>query len=685
MAGAHSHNGKGNNMTYKKALSKKLIEDVQAFDSRAHKHMKIGEFINKILEYNPKADFDVIIRAFKFAHESHKGQTRHSGEAYINHLIETALVLMDMKADSASICAGLLHDCIEDCGVTSEQLKKRFGDEITLLVEGVTKIRERMPTKEEYNATNLRKIMLASTKDIRVILIKLADRLHNMRTLSSSNFRPEKKERIARETMDIYAPIAHKLGVRSLKGELEDLAFKILDPESYKRIRERIAEKRGEREKKTKLFIKSVTEKLKSMNIESEVIGRAKYFYSIYQKMRKRRKDFSEIYDLIALRIIVDTIPDCYTALGVVHELWKPIPRRFKDYVSLPKANGYQSLHTSVVGSHGKIIEIQIRTRDMHNIAEAGIAAHWRYKGSERDKKFDRKLSWLKQLLEWKQESKTAREFVETLRIDLFENEIVVFTPKGDPISLPENSTPVDFAYAVHTNVGTHCSKVEVNGHIVPLDYILQSGDVVKVYTQKNASPSRNWLSFVKTGKARSKIRSKLNIKSDISRSGDIGVSEKSLKERIIISGSKPVKPANIKFSKCCSPQYKSPILAFFTKDKKVTIHGKECPNIHALDQSKGVVAAWKEEALPDLKKFKVIVHDRVGLLAEILNFLSKSRVNVHSINTRSKKDKVAITFKLTVPKVIDFQNLIATIREIPGVIDIKKYNDSGKEVGPER
>ncbi len=668
------------------SIPEHLLAEIREFDKGNHTHGGCEEFIKKVLAYNLHADMPKLKKAFMFAHNAHSGQTRGSGEFYFIHPLETATILMELKADSASLCAALLHDCVEDCGVTSDQLKKEFGDEIATLVDGVTKIQARFESKEQYTAENIRKILLATAKDVRVILIKLADRLHNMRTLGTSGFRPDKIQRIARETMEIYAPIAHKLGMRSMKGELEDLAFKVLEPDAYQKIRGRIAEKRGEREKNTKELISHIRKKLESVNISADIVGRAKYFYSIYQKMRKKQKDFSEIYDLIALRIVVSTIPECYTALGMAHELWKPIPGRFKDYISVPKANGYQSLHTSVVSPHGKIIEIQIRTKDMHNIAEEGIAAHWRYKGSERDKRFDRKLSWLKQLLEWKQESKTAQEFVETLRIDLFENEIVVFTPKGDPISLPEGSTPVDFAYAVHTNIGNHCAKAEVNGLIAPLDATLKSGDVVSIQMQKNTHPTRAWLSFVKSGKARSKIKAILNIKTEPA-GADEGMSPTTtrLKERIVIAGMKTIKPAQLKFSKCCAPQFRTPILAFLTKDKKITIHAKACPNTAALNQSKNLPAAWKEDDAENIQKMKVVVHDRVGLLAEVLNLIARHGINVLSVNTRSKKEKVVITFKMDVPPGVVFDQLIGVIRAVNSVIDVKKFTPEGKEVGAGR
>ncbi len=626
-------------------------------------------FIREVLKFNPNADKNLIRKAFDFAHKVHACQLRASGEQYFVHPVETAKILTKLRADTATLCAALLHDIVEDSKVPLELVSKEFGEEIATLVEGVTKVQGvQFESKEEYSAENLRKVLLATTKDIRVMLIKLADRLHNMRTLKY--FRVDKQKRIAQETLDIYAPIAHKLGIRFIKGDLEDLALKYLQPEIYKMLTEKISSKREQREKNTREFIRIILENLKKHNIEVEIEGRAKYFYSIYQKMKKQNKGFNEIYDLIAIRIITNTIPECYAALGVIHDLWKPVPGRFKDYIAVPKANGYQSLHTSVMGGHGRIVEIQIRTKDMHLIAEEGIAAHWRYKGTERDKKFDRKISWLKQILEWKQDSKTAKEFVESLKVDLFENEIVVFTPKGDPISLPEKATPIDFAYAVHTNIGNHCSKAEVNNKIVPLDHILRSGDIVHILTKNNAVPSRNWLTFVKSAKARSKIRSALNIKvDDRIKKGDEDEMKQNLLGKIEISG----KQYPVKFSKCCSPEYGSPILSFLTKDKKITIHRKDCPNIAALKNERVVVVRWAGEEEKGIIKIRATVLDRVGLLADVLNVIADEKINLHSVNTRTRKGKVSITLTVKETIDLDLKRLISRIRSVDGVIDIKE------------
>lgn len=650
----------------------KDVFDYKAFKQVKHTHMMFEEFIEKVLAYNPKCDVELIKKAYLFAHHMHKGQKRVSGETFFTHPLAVALILMKLRADSPSICAALLHDCVEDCNITLDDITILFGEEIAGLVDGVTKFKGiKFESKEEYNAENLRKVLIASTKDVRVILIKLADRLHNMRTIQY--FPREKQERIARETQEIYSPIANKLGMRFIKGELDDICLKVMDPEAYKMIRIKIAETRVNREKHAQELIALLKAKLAERGIDSHISGRAKYFFSIYEKMKKEGKDFEDIYDLIALRVIVRTIPECYSSLGIVHELWKPFPKHFKDYIAVPKANGYQSLHTSVVASYGKILEIQIRTLQMHQLAEEGIAAHWKYKGTERDKHFERKLSWLKHLLEWKQESKTAKEFVETLKIDLFEDEIVVFTPKGDPISLPEGSTPVDFAYAVHTSLGEQCVKAEVNGRVVPLETKLKSGDIISIGIKKNAVPMRSWLSFVKTSKARSKIKVALQIKGGFEKNEEDETEASSLLVKLQLPAT--IKPSIVKLSKCCQISYGAPVLGFFTKDKHVTIHHKDCANIYTLDQSKTIPLSWMEVQDRDVEKIKILVTDRVGLLSETMAIISGANINVLSINTRSKKDKIMITFKVKIPEGKDFAQILQRIRRIKSVLDVRRYD----------
>jgi GTP pyrophosphokinase len=638
------------------------------------KSMTFEEMKEKILEYNPKAQINLIKKAYDFAKKAHEGQKRESGEQYFIHPFETAIILIETKAASETICGALLHDVVEETKYTVEDIKREFGSEIASLVEGTTKIDKiNFGSKEDYSAENLRKVLLATSKDVRVMLIKLADRLHNMRTLKY--FRPEKQKRIAKETLEIYAPIAHKLGVWNIKGELEDLSLRFLEPEIYIMLRKKINEKRNEREQKTEEIISTIERELKKKNIKAKVYGRAKYFYSIYKKMIKKNVDFNEIYDLIGIRIITEDIPDCYAALGVVHELWKPLPKHFKDYISTPKLNGYQSLHTAVIGTHGKILEIQIRTEDMHNLAEYGIASHWRYKGTERDKKFDKKIEWLKQVLDWQMTSEDAKGFIETFKIDMFENEIIVFTPKGDPISLPEDATPVDFAYEVHSNIGDSCSKALVNTKLVSLDTKLKPGDVIEILTQKGAKPSRQWLKFVKTSKAKSKIRSILKITLEgekVDNKKDI-IETKSIEDLIEIKGKK----APLKISKCCSPRQGEKIIGFYTKDKKISVHSATCENINAFEKDKRVEVVWKNSPDNHKQSIKIIADDRVGLLAEILSVIANHKLSVGTINGDVIKDKVITTISLMTSDMALINELSDNLKKVNGITEVIKNSEN--------
>lgn len=463
----------------------------------------------KVEEYYPKFDRSLVGRAYFFAQGAHAGQLRNSGEAFIQHPLEVACILADLGLDLTTIIAGILHDVVEDTRVTQKEIEAQFGREVGFLVSGVTKLGQiEYKSKEDRHAENLRKMFLAMARDVRVILIKLADRLHNMRTL---NHHPVPKQReIAQETLEIFAPLAHRLGIYKIKWEIEDLAFRHLEPEKYYDLVERIAKKRREREDYINLVITKLRAKLEEAGVEAEISGRPKNFYSIYQKMVEQEKDLAEIYDLIAVRVIVNTVRDCYAALGIVHTMWRPIPGRFKDYIAMPKQNMYQSLHTTLVGPLGEPFELQIRTYEMHRTAEYGIAAHWKYKegGRTTDGKFEEELSWLRQITDWQHELRDAREFMETLKIDLFSDVVFVFTPKGDVIELPAGSVPIDFAYRIHTEVGNRCIGAKINGRIVSLDYQLANGDIVEILTSKQSGgPSRDWLLIVKTSQAKNRIR----------------------------------------------------------------------------------------------------------------------------------------------------------------------------------
>lgn len=475
--------------------------------------MTIDDLIEKIKTYNPNVDEVEIISAYELAKVNHQGQKRNSGEDYIIHPLHVAMILADMNMDSATIIAGLLHDTIEDTSVTYEDIEKKFGKEIAELVDGVTKLKKlNYKSKAEKQAENIRKMVLAMAKDIRVIIVKLADRLHNMRTLEYMT--EAKKIEKATETLEIYAPIADRLGMSRVKWELEDLSLRYLDPDEYYKLVDMVNKRRKEREELINSIIDTLKVNLERVGIKCEINGRPKNFYSIYKKMKVKGKVFDEIYDLSAVRILTNDIKDCYGALGVVHTLWKPIPGRFKDYIAMPKPNNYQSLHTTVIDNNGETFEVQIRTYQMHQTAEYGIAAHWKYKtGQTKTTSFDENLTWLRQLMEWQKDLNDPNDFMDTLKVDFFADEVFVFSPKGDVINLPEGSTPIDFAYRIHTQVGNTCVGAKVNGRIVPLSYKLSSGNIVDIITNSNSGPSLDWLNIVKSNQAKKKISQYFKIK----------------------------------------------------------------------------------------------------------------------------------------------------------------------------
>ncbi|HEY9335934.1 MAG TPA: bifunctional (p)ppGpp synthetase/guanosine-3',5'-bis(diphosphate) 3'-pyrophosphohydrolase, partial [Kribbella sp.] len=458
---------------------------------------------------HPKADLGMIERAYRTAEKYHTGQMRKSGDAYITHPLAVATILAELGMTATTLCAALLHDTVEDTPYTVEDLTRDFGEEIAMLVDGVTKL-DKVRYGESAQAETIRKMVVAMSKDIRVLVIKLSDRLHNMRTLGS--LRQEKQERIARETLEIYAPLAHRLGMNTIKWELEDLAFSTLHPKVYDEIVRLVAERAPSRDEYLATVIDQVHEDLRSAKVKATVTGRPKHYYSIYQKMIVRGREFGDIYDLVGIRVLVESVRDCYAALGIMHARWNPVPGRFKDYIAMPKFNMYQSLHTTVIGPGGKPVEIQIRTHDMHRRAEYGVAAHWKYKektpaaGGNDPKNQD--MAWLRQLVDWQRETADPAEFLDSLRFEIGGDEVYFFTPKGSAMALPGGATPVDFAYAVHTEVGHRCIGARVNGRLVPLESRLGNGDTVEIFTSKSpdAGPSRDWLKFVKSGRARNKI-----------------------------------------------------------------------------------------------------------------------------------------------------------------------------------
>jgi len=469
--------------------------------------IRLNDILDKVGSYNPAPDLDLVRKAYVYCAKVHQGQTRLSGEPYLVHPMEVAGLLADLRLDVPTVVTGLLHDTIEDTLTTREELEGMFGAEVANLVDGVTKISKiHFKTKEESQAENFRKMLLAMANDIRVILVKLADRLHNMRTLQ---YQPEPKQRsIARETLDIYAPIANRLGISWIKSELEDLSFRYLEPQIYYDLASKVAKKKKERESYVEEVRKIIVDKLAEHDIKGEVFGRSKHLYSIWRKMQSRSVDIDQIYDLIAIRVMVNDIRECYEVLGIIHSTWKPIPGRFKDYIAMPKGNMYQSLHTTVIGPHGERMEVQIRTYEMHGVAEAGIAAHWKYKeGKGYDEKEVKRFAWLRQLLEWQQELQDSHEFMNTVKVELFPEEVYVFTPNGDVKSFPKGSTPIDFAYTIHTDLGHRCVGAKVNGKLVPLKYELKNGDIVEVITSPHHTPSKDWLKIVRSSRARNKIR----------------------------------------------------------------------------------------------------------------------------------------------------------------------------------
>ena len=491
------------------------IEAIQEFQSPEQLY---NDLILRVKKYHPSDDISLIEKAYKVASEAHKDQLRKSGEPYIIHPLYVAIILADLEMDKETIAAGLLHDVVEDTIMTAQEIRQQFGDEVALLVDGVTKLQKLQftgngdqPDRLEMQAENLRKMFLAMAKDIRVILIKLADRLHNMRTLKYQ--KPESQQRIARETLDIYAPIAQRLGISKIKVELDDLSLKYLEPEAYYDLVDKIAVRKNVREKYIQSIVDEVSEHIKNAGIKAQIDGRVKHFFSIYKKMKNQNKTIDQIYDLFAVRIIVDTVKDCYAALGVIHEMYKPIPGRFKDYIAMPKENMYQSLHTTLIGTNGQPFEIQIRTFEMHKAAEYGIAAHWKYKEASDGKKADdseeEKLTWLRQILEWQRDMSDNKEFMKLLKsdLDLFSDSVYCFTPSGEVKNLPAGSTPIDFAYSIHSAVGNKMIGARVNGKLVTIDYEIKNGDQIEILTSQNSKgPSRDWLNVVKSTQAKNKI-----------------------------------------------------------------------------------------------------------------------------------------------------------------------------------
>lgn len=586
--------------------------------------MKIDNLIEEIKKYNLNADFALIQKAYDFAAIAHEGQKRKSGEPYIVHPLAVATTLARLRLNSKTIAAGLLHDVIDDTSISLEEIAKEFGPEISFLVDGVSKLGQIKYHGVEGQAVKLRKMFLAMAKDIRVVLIKLADRLHNLRTLQ---YLPENKQkRIAMESLEIYAPLAYRLGMGRMKGRIEDAAFPFAYPEKYQWIIENVRGRIQERENYLKKVKKALEEELKKANIPViEIHLRAKHYYSLYKKLLRYDMDLNKIYDLIALRIITDNVENCYTALGVIHKLWRPLPGRIKDYIAIPKPNGYQSIHTTVFSLEGKIVEIQIRTQKMDEEAEYGIAAHWHYTERKGLKEYikqvfrlgsrqaatrapEKEIEWVKQLQEWQKETADPEEFLKSLKIDFFGDRIFVFTPKGDVADLPEGSTGIDFAYAIHTDLGHRCSGIKADGKLIPLDQPLKNGQIVEIIVQKNPKPSRDWLRFVKTSQAKSKIKKWFKINDEefppsakeisptkISQPQPFPAKKKSGSGKVVLLGQNSQAKIPIHLSKCCQPKPGDEIKGYITINRGISIHKSTCRNaVRIKDKNRFLDVAWQ-------------------------------------------------------------------------------------------
>ena len=626
------------------------------------------EFELFIQNINPSFDTKKIRDAYEFSKKAHVFQNRQTGEPYISHPFEVAKIVYELGLDEQSIIAALLHDVVEDTEITLEKIKDRYGREVELIVDGLSKIEIFAESKEERNIEALKKILLASAKDIRILIIKLCDRLHNLRTIE--NLPEEKRSRVANETLLIYVPIAQKIGIYSLKWELEDLSFKFQNPEMYRLIKAKLGLKRKEREEIVKKAVQEIKDVLNMHNISNTilVIGRPKNFYSIYKKIKDKAKEFEEIYDLYAIRIITKNIAECYTVLGIMHENFQSFPDRLKDYIANPKANGYESIHTVIYSrSIQAPVEVQIRTENMHNLAEYGVAAHWRYKNLQEDKRFEKKISWLREVLQWEKEHKgDNQEFLKLLKFDFFEDEIFIFTPKKDIVTLPEGASALDFAYAVHTDVGHKAYKAKINGVPANIDKILNSGDVVEIITNNSVKPSEKWLKIIKTTKARLKIKDAINLKHSGKQADIVNeVTFEKLKEKITrIEEFKKTRKAG-----CCSFKYGDQIVGVVGKEKDLVIHNAKCENAKYAINLK-IPLNWKEEKIKEVT-LNLVLKDRFGIIIEIMNIFSEFNLNISKLNTTVNKDG-SVKMDITILDGPYMDTLIAKLKELEFVSSAK-------------
>ncbi len=650
-----------------------------------------AKLLKQLRKNTPGVDLTLVRKAYRFAGEAHHGVERESGDPYISHCVEVALILAQSNLDPTTVAAGLLHDVLEDTRITHDEFEKEFGPEITSLVDGVSKIKTMKwstptPSHQEKQAENLRKMLVATARDVRVILIKLADRLHNIRTIEFLK-EPKRVERICRETLDIYAPLAHRLGIARWKWELEDHAFHHLNPNEYRNIAAHVAMKRREREVWLNETIKYLEDRLAEAEVTARVIGRPKHLYSIYQKMVQQGKAFDEVMDILAVRIVTQTVAGCYNALGVVHQIWTPVPGRFKDYVAMPKFNMYQSIHTVVMREDGFPLEIQIRTEEMDRTAREGIAAHWAYKEGGSDAKLDTQLRWLRQMYEWLQDAHAPDELLDSLRRDVARSDVYVFTPTGEVKELPEGATPLDFAYHVHSDIGHHCIGAKVNGKLVPLRYNLQTGDAVEILTSRAQKPHLDWLEIVITGKARTRIRQRLRELGDLEplegqlrrdtvrilpeTKRKIPQVDDATRDKLIrIEGSKGIA---VQFAKCCRPMPGHAVIGYATKSPGITIHRADCRNFANTkrDPSRIIEASWDGEEHVEIG-MRVTTGQRPNMLADITNAIRPMNISITQAQfLPSANGKSHFEFVFEAPDRDSIARVAATIRTVPGVVEV--------------
>jgi len=652
--------------------------------------MNINNLLHEIKKNKLKVNTKLIQRAYEVALKAHEGQKREDGENFISHPLSTALILVEMNLDTATICAALLHDAIDDTPITLKKIKSEFGQEIAFLVKGVSKLGKLKYRGIERYVENLRKMFLAMAKDVRIIMIKLADRLHNMKTLDA--LPPRKQKRIAIETLEIYAPIAHRLGMGKLKGELEDLAFPYVHPKQHEWLQGKIQDRYQEREKYLKRIKPVIEKKLSKANIKYiDLHARAKRYYSLYKKLERYNMDFSKIYDLVALRIIVPNLEHCYAALGIIHNNWRPLPGRFRDYIAGSKANGYQSLHTTVFCIDGKITEFQIRTPQMHYEAEYGIAAHWSRPEEKGQSKFygiqKPKLEWIDELKNWQKDISRPKEFLKSLKIDFFKYRIFVLTPKGDMVNLPEGATPVDFAYQIHTELGHRYGGAKVDGKIVPLSQPLYNGQIVEIILRKEAKPNLDWLKFVKTNYAKNKIKGWFKEqKEDKKEQKEEHLPQRGTKpekeiiiQRFLGKTKNPImvcKEENlvIKLAKCCNPIPGESILGYVTTLKSITVHHHKCPNIVSKNNKRILPVSWKNAVALQPTTLEILARDRIGLINDLTTILSKSRINISNLNATEPNQGVALTLlTIEVADIKQLNDIEKKLKEIRDVWEVKR------------